>query len=86
MRAFAALALVAGLAGCAGYHQQVAALRAPRPADPPGELAAYAAPGPNDPSVTGDILAGTAPASGAAFEATAGENPPPAPPVEPQPR
>ncbi|HEY1752575.1 MAG TPA: hypothetical protein VGG29_15050 [Caulobacteraceae bacterium] len=68
------------LAGCAGYHQEVAALRMPRPAAEPAELAAYARPSPAYPSVGGDILKGTAPHAAAAYDATSGERvPPPSP-------
>jgi hypothetical protein len=75
------LAAVAGLGACAGYHQEVAALRMTRPATAPAELAAYRTPDRDDPSVGGDILKGTSPTSAAAYDATTGDNPPPAPPV-----
>jgi hypothetical protein len=75
------LAAGAGLCACAGYHQEVAALRMARPAPAPAELAAYAAPTHGYPSVDGNILSGTSPASGRAYDATVGDNPPPAPPV-----
>jgi hypothetical protein len=77
----AALLAATALGACAGYHQEVAALRMARPAATPTALAAYAAPDANYPSVGGDILRGTSPASAAAYEATVGDNPPPAPPV-----
>ena len=70
-----------GLGGCASYHQEVAALRMVRPAREPAALAVYAAPDRAYPSVGGNILAGTSPTSGAAYDATVGDNPPPAPPV-----
>ena len=71
--AFAAL----NLGGCAHYHQEVAALRMARPATEPGELAAYAGPVANYPSVGGDILKGTGPTAAAAYDATSGERVPP---------
>ncbi|HEY2708229.1 MAG TPA: hypothetical protein VGI95_09260 [Caulobacteraceae bacterium] len=73
-----ALALTVGLGGCVAYHQEVAALRMPRPA---GEaaLGAYAAPDRDYPSVGGNILAGTSPTAAAAYEATSGDKVPPAP-------
>jgi hypothetical protein len=77
----ALILLPLALGACAGYHQEVAALRMPRPAQQPAQLSAYAAPAKAYPSVGGNILAGTAPASGAAYETTTGDNPPPAPPV-----
>ena len=73
MAAFLAL----NLAACASYHQEVAALRMPRPRTEPAELAAYARPNPNYPSVGGDILAGTSPTAAAAYDATSGERVPP---------
>ena len=64
------------LGGCAHYHQEVAALRMVRPAEP-AELAPYAQGEPNYPSVGGDILKGAAPRAAAAYEATSGERVPP---------
>jgi hypothetical protein len=58
----AVIAGLVGLAGCVGYHQ-VTAVRMARPAHEPPELAAYAKPDPNYPSVGGDILRGAWPAS-----------------------
>lgn len=58
----------AGLCGCADYHQEVAALRMVRPTVQSPQLAAYAPPNPDYPSVGGDILRGTAPKSGAAYD------------------
>jgi hypothetical protein len=66
-----------GLGGCAGYHQEVAALRMPRPAGEAKALADYAAADPAYPSVGGDILRGTSPRSEAAYDATVGERVPP---------
>jgi hypothetical protein len=76
----AAGALTATLGGCVAYHQEVAALRMPRPtAEAPG-LAGYAAADPRYPSVGGDILKGASPTSAAAYDATSGDLvPPPAP-------
>ncbi|HWF76844.1 MAG TPA: hypothetical protein VN694_06665 [Caulobacteraceae bacterium] len=70
---FAAL----NLGGCTHYHQEVAALRMVRPAAEPGELSAYAGRDTSYPSVGGDIVAGAAPRSAAAYEATSGERVPP---------
>ena len=75
-------AAAATLSACAGYHQEVAALRMARPAPAPAALAAYAAPKRAYPSVGGDILRGTSPTSAAAYDATVGDTPPPAPPVD----
>jgi hypothetical protein len=80
-RILALIVLPLGLGACASYHQEVAALRMVRPAPEPAALAAFAAPGKAYPSVGGNILAGTSPASGAAYQATTGDNPPPVPPV-----
>jgi hypothetical protein len=74
-------AMAAALGACAGDHQEVAALRMARPAAAPAALAAYAAPDKAYPTVGGDILKGTSPTSAAAYQATVGDNPPPAPPV-----
>jgi hypothetical protein len=68
--------LALNLAACASYHQEVAALRMPRPAAEPAELAAYAQPNPAYPSVGGNILKGTAPTAAAAYDATSGERVP----------
>jgi hypothetical protein len=68
-----------GLGGCVGYHQEVAALRMPRPTGVAPGLAAYAAAEPQYPSVGGDILKGTSPQSEAAYDATSGERVPPPP-------
>jgi len=69
--------LAVGLGGCASYHQEVAALRMPRPAGEAPALAAYAAADPRYPTVGGDILKDTSPRSGAAYDATLGERVPP---------
>lgn len=61
---------LATLGACADYHQEVAALRMPRPTAHSALLAAYAPPSPNYPSVGGDILRGTAPKSSAAYDAS----------------
>jgi hypothetical protein len=77
--------LAAGLSGCVGYHQESAALRMVRPqADP--ELAAYAPPNPDYPSVGGDILKGTSPTEAAAYQATTGATEIAPPPPESKPR
>jgi hypothetical protein len=77
---FAAL----NLGGCTHYHQEVAALRMPRPAVESPDLAAFARGNPNYPSVGGDILRGAAPRAAAAYEATSGERvPPPDAPRDP---
>ena len=68
-----------GLGGCVGYHQEVAALRMPRPSAVAPGLAAYAAADQQYPSVGGDILKGTSPRSEAAYDATVGERVPPPP-------
>jgi hypothetical protein len=68
-----------GLGGCVGYHQEVAALRMPRPTGEAPALAAYAAADRQYPSVGGDILKGTSPRSEAAYDATVGERVPPPP-------
>lgn len=73
------LALAASLAGCASYHQETAALRAPRPTGAAPGLAAYAAADPAYPSVGGDILRDTSPRSAAAYDATSGDRAPPPP-------
>jgi hypothetical protein len=74
------------LGGCLGYHQEVAALRMPRPEAGPAALAAYAGGAPIYPSVGGDILKGAAPRAAAAYEATSGERvPPPDAPAPPRP-
>jgi hypothetical protein len=59
-----------GLGGCVSDHQEVAALRMARPNALPPELAAYARPDADYPSVGGNILKGTAPTAAAAFDAT----------------
>jgi hypothetical protein len=70
------------LGGCTHYHQEVAALRMARPAEP-AELSAYVRGDANYPSVGGDILRGAAPRAAAAYEATSGERvPPPEAPQE----
>lgn len=71
--------LAIGLGGCASYHQEVAALRMPRPTGEDPALAAYAAADRQYPSVGGDILKGTSPRSEAAYDATIGERVPPPP-------
>ena len=78
----AALAPLA-LGGCVATHQESAALRMPRPVAESASLLAYAPNNIEYPSVGGDILKGTAPNEGAAYDAgTAprGETPPPAKP------
>ena len=77
-RILAAGVMFAGLnlAGCAHYHQEVAALRMVRPAAEPTELSAYARADANYPSVGCDILKGTSPTAAAAYEATSGEKVP----------
>ena len=70
-------ALSASLGGCVGYHQEVAALRMPRPNAGSPELAGYAAAEPRYPSVGGDILKGAAPTSEAVYDATTGDRVPP---------
>jgi hypothetical protein len=72
--------LAISLGGCVGYHQEVAALRMPRPTGEEPALAAYAAPDQQYPSVGGDILQGTSPTSEAAYDATVGARVPPPPP------
>jgi hypothetical protein len=68
----------ASLGGCVGPHQEVAALRMPRPSAESQQLAAYAPPNVDYPSVGGDILKGTAPTSAAAYDATTSGHTPPA--------
>jgi len=69
--------LAASLGGCVAYHQEVAALRMPRPnAEAPG-LAGYAAADRRYPSVGGDILRGAGPTSAAVYDATSGDRVPP---------
>ena len=76
--------LTIGLGGCVGYHQEVAALRMPRPIGEARALADYAAADPAYPSVGGDILKGTSPtAAEAAYDATVGERVPPPGPGNP---
>jgi len=79
---FGLLSAAAALAACESGRQETVALREVRPAPAPAQLAAYAARQADYPSVGGDILRGAAPTTGAAYEATTGDNPPPAPPVE----
>jgi hypothetical protein len=69
--------ILAMLGACAGYHQEVAALRMPRPTAHSAQLAAYTPPRPNYPSVGGDILRGTAPKSSAAYDASQDPSQPP---------
>jgi len=78
----ATLAAALALGACESGRQETVALRMSRPAAPPPRLAVFADAGRNNPSVGGDILRGAAPTTGAAYEATAGDNPPPVPPVE----
>jgi hypothetical protein len=80
----AAIAAV-GLGGCVAYHQEVAALRMPRPGPEPVELATYARANPDYPTVGGNILKGTAPTAAAAYDATSNGRDP-APPADPPPR
>jgi hypothetical protein len=78
--ALGAAMLAMSLGGCVSYHQEVAALRMPRPTAEPTELAAYAGADPDFPSVGGNILKGTAPTAAAAYDATSGGRvPTPAP-------
>jgi hypothetical protein len=77
--AMAAALLSFGLGGCVSYHQEVAALRMPRPTGEAPGLAAYATADQQYPSVGGDILKGTSPQSEAAYDATSGERVPPPP-------
>jgi hypothetical protein len=72
-----------GLGGCVSYHQEVAALRMPRPIGEARALADYAAADPAYPSVGGNILKGTSPHTGAAYDATVGEGVPPPGPGNP---
>ena len=73
----AGVALTAiALCGCVHDHQEVAALRMPRPDAEPAALAAYATGASAYPSVGGDILKGAAPRAAAAYEATSGERVP----------
>ena len=74
--AFGVVFATLNLGGCA-YHQEVAALRMPRPDAEPAALAAYAGAAQAYPSVGGDILKNAAPRAGAAYEATSGERVPP---------
>jgi hypothetical protein len=66
-----------GLCSCADYHQEVVALRMARPTAESRQLAAYAPPNPDYPSVGGDILRGTAPKSTAAYDASVDPDRPP---------
>jgi hypothetical protein len=66
-----------GLGGCVSYHQEVAALRMPRPIGEARSLADYSAADPAYPTVGGDILRGTSPRAEAAYDATVGERVPP---------
>ena len=76
--AFGAAMVAISLGGCVAYHQEVAALRMPRPSAEPPELAAYARPNPDYPTVGGNILRGTAPTAAAAYDATSnGRDPAP---------
>jgi hypothetical protein len=75
--AMVGLAMV-GLGGCVSYHQEVARLRMPRPTTDSQLLAAFTQPVADYPSVGGDILKGTSPKSGAAYEATTAGHTPPA--------
>jgi len=68
--ATAAAMLAVSLSACA--HTQNAALRMPRPDDGARDLAAFAPPDPDYPSVGGDILKGTSPSATAAYQATTG--------------
>jgi hypothetical protein len=85
LSAMMAVFLALNLAACASYHQEVAALRMPRPQTESAELAAYARPNPAYPSVGGDILKGTSPTAAAAYDATSGERVPPPPDDRPIP-
>ena len=68
--------LAASLGGCVAYHQEVAALRMPRPTSQAG-LGGYAAADSRYPSVGGDILRGESLRAAAADDAASGENAPP---------
>jgi len=59
-----------GLSGCVGYHQEVAALRMPRPAAGAPGLSAYATANRDYPSVGGNILKGSAPVASATYDRT----------------
>jgi len=76
VRIVTAFLSLTSVGACAHYDQEVAALRMARPAAEP-ELAAYAAPDASYPSVGGDILKGTSPTAGAAYDATSGGRVPP---------
>lgn len=59
LKIITAAVLAASLAGCVlPYHEENAALVMPRPAAPPSELAAYAPPNNDYPTVGGDTLKG----------------------------
>ncbi len=68
--------LTASLGSCVAYHQEVAALRMPRPSSEAPGLAGYAAADPRYPSVGGDILRGASPTSAAAYDATSADRVP----------
>ena len=69
-KTWGALALALPLAACMTHtHQENAAL--PQPWSKPPDLAAYAPPAPDYPSVGGDILKGSSPADLAAARAAA---------------
>jgi hypothetical protein len=71
MRTAALIGVVGiSLCGCVSYHQEVAALRMPRPAAGAPGLSAYAAANPDYPSVGGNILKGSAPVASATYDAT----------------
>jgi hypothetical protein len=77
--AFGAVIVAMSLGGCVAYHQEVAALRMPRPEAEPPALAAYARADPDYPTVGGNILKGTAPTAAAAYDATSNGRHPAAP-------
>jgi hypothetical protein len=78
----AAVLTAVSLCGCVSYRQEVAALRMARPNAEPPQLAAYAPPDADYPSVGGNILKGTAPTAAAAFDATTeGRDPTGKPPI-----
>jgi hypothetical protein len=65
-----AAVLAIGLGGCVAYRQESVALHMPRPGGAPSQLAAFAAPAKDYPSVGGDILKDAAPTASAAYDAS----------------
>jgi hypothetical protein len=76
LRTAAIVSLAASVAACVGHHE-TAALRMQRPPHEPADLAAYAKPNPDYPSVGGDILKGATPVAAAAYQASGDEGAPP---------